>query len=459
MSEETSTLSLLRRAGDGPVMLEQAEPLLRDSRAIINSTAFQPHHGARLRILLTSYRSNPHSGGQGVYIRHISKALTDIGHQVDVISGPPYPELDPRIGLIKLPSLDLFAHPKPLYGLPKGRRGNRADWIEYLSHTTGGFSEPYAFGRRLVDYLRTRCNAYDIIHDNQTLCTGLLELQRLGPPVISTIHHPITKDRDHAIAAQETRLYKFLVWRWHLFLNMQKRVARRLDNIIAVSHSTYGDLIDEFGLRPEQMQVILEGIDSESFRPMPEIKRKPNRLMATASADVPLKGLVHLVEAYANLLPEFPDLELVVVGKLREGPAGQLLLNLGVKDRVQFVSGISNEELCRLYAAATIAVCPSLYEGFGFPAGEAMAAGVPLVTTSGGALPEVAGQDCVMTPPGDSGALAAAIAGLLRDPGRRAALSISGRARMVREFQWSRTAAELTAYYHQKIEQHAHRRS
>lgn len=450
MNDEAIALDLLRRA-------DLAPPLRR--RAAVDSPTVQPHGKRPLRILLPSYRSHPHTGGQGVYIRHVSRALADLGHLVDVISGPPYPELDQRIGLIKLPSLDLFAHPKPLHGLPRERRGNLTDWIEYLSHNSGGFAEPYTFGRRLVGYLRANAGAYDIIHDNQTLCTGLLRLQRLGPPVISTIHHPITKDRAHAISAQETAFFRFLVWRWHLFLNMQKRVARRLENIIAISHSTYRDLIGEFGLRPQQMQVILQGIDSDCFRPLPEIQRLPNRLMATASADVPLKGLIYLVEAYASLLAEFPGLELVVVGKLRDGPTGRLLRKLDIKDRVRFVSDLDTSAINRLYAEATIAVSPSLYEGFGFPAGEAMAAGVPLVATTGGALPEVVGPDGVLVRPGDSAALAAAIAGLLRDPERRAAMGNSGRARILREFQWSRTAAQLSAYYYQKIDAHAHRRS
>lgn len=456
MSDEAVTGYLLRQADFAPARRERPDPSVR--LAPVGGSPLA-HRERPLRILLPSYRSHPHTGGQGVYIRHLSRALADLGHHVDVISGPPYPELDPRAGLIKLPSLDLYAHPKPLSGLPPERRGNRTDWIEYLSHTSGGFPEPYTFGRRLAAYLRARPNSYDIIHDNQTLSTGLLELQRMGFPVISTIHHPITRDRAFAIAAQKTLFYKFLVWRWHLFLNMQKRVARRLDNIVAVSHSTHDDLIREFGLRREQMQVILEGIDSDSFRPMPEIRRKTNRLMATASADVALKGLVYLIEAYASLLPQFPDLELVVVGNLREGPAASLLRKLGIEDRVKFFSGIGSAEICRLYAETTIAVCPSLYEGFGFPAGEAMASGVPLVATTGGALPEVTGKDAVLVPPGDAAALAGAIAGLLRDPAQREALGIRGRARMVREFQWSRTAAQLSEYYHQKIETHAHRRS
>lgn len=426
------------------------------ARAVGIDATMQAKLTARpLRILLPSYRSHPHTGGQGVYIRHLSKSLVDLGHHVDVISGPPYPELDPRVGLIKLPSLDLYAQPKPLLGFPRAQWGSAVNWIEYLSFASGGFPEPLTFGRRLVDYLRQTRASYDIIHDNQTLCTGLLELRDMGYRVISTIHHPITKDRALAIAAQKNPWYKFLVWRWHFFLNMQQRVARALDDIVVVSQSTYRDLIDEFGLRPAQMEVILEGIETEKFHPLSDVARKPNRLMATASADVALKGLVYLIRAYARLLPEFPDLELVVVGSLRKGPTDDLLQQLGIKDRVRFVSGITDADINKLYAEATVAVSPSLYEGFGFPAGEAMAAGVPLVATTGGALPEVVGDAGVLVPPGDAAALADGIAALLRDPARRAHLSEAGRARVLREFQWSRVGMELTQYYYARMDRHA----
>ncbi len=418
-----------------------------------------PHRGRPLRILLPSYRSDPYTGGQGVYMRHFSRALVDLGHHVDVISGPPYPHLDPRVGLIKLPSLDLYAARYPSFGLPRKRWKNSVDWIEYFVHMSGGFPEIYTFGRRLADYMRGRTQDYDLVHDNQTICPGLLDLQRMGLPVVSIIHHPITMDRKLAIEAQTNPFYKFLSWRWHRFVNMQIRVARQLPHIIAVSKSTHRDLMAQFGVKPEQMEIIFEGIDCETFRPMPEIPRKPNRLMATASADVALKGLVYLVQAYGKLLRDFPDLELTVVGKLRAGPTERLLDKLGIKSKVRFVSGVTDEEIRRLYAETTVAVSPSLYEGFGFPAGEAMACGVPLVATTGGALPEVVGDAGVIVPAGDADALAAAIAGLLRDPAKRELLGPLGRERIVREFSWPLCARNLTEYYYRVLDQHAHHRN
>ncbi|MGK2873394.1 MAG: glycosyltransferase family 4 protein [Alphaproteobacteria bacterium] len=418
-----------------------------------------PHRDRPLRILLPSYRSDPYTGGQGVYMRHFSRALVDLGHHVDVISGPPYPHLDPRVGLIKLPSLDLYAAKWPSFGLPLDRWKNPVDWAEYFIHMSGGFPEIYTFGRRLADYMKDRVHEYDLVHDNQTICPGLLDLQRMGLPVVSIIHHPITMDRKLAIESQTNPFYKFLSWRWHRFVKMQIRVARQLPNIIAVSKSTCRDLIAQFGVKPEQMEIIFEGIDCETFRPMPEIARKPNRLMATASADVALKGLVYLVRAYGKLLKEFPDLELVVVGKLRAGPTERLLDKLGIKSKVRFVSGVTDDEIRRLYAETTVAVSPSLYEGFGFPAGEAMACGVPLVATTGGALPEVVGDAGVIVPAGDADALAGAIAALLRDPAKRELLGPLGRERIVREFSWPLCARNLTEYYYRLLDRHAHNRN
>jgi glycosyltransferase involved in cell wall biosynthesis len=407
-----------------------------------------------LRILMPSYRSHPHTGGQGVYMRHVSRCMADLGHQVDVISGPPYPELDPRIGLIKLPSLDLYAKEKVFLGLPAYPKDEVKDWtdvLEYLLHISGGFGEPYTFGRRLSAYMRTCKKQYDVVHDNQTLAYGLIDLKRMGIPVVGTIHHPITKDRDIAVAHADTISLNLLTRRWYSFLKMQMKVARQLDPVIVVSESTRRDVQSEFKIDEDKLSLVYHGIETDKFRPLPHIKRKPNRIMTTTSADVPIKGLLYLVRAYAELLKEFPDLELLTIGKLREGPAEKLIRELGIGKNIKFVSGVSDEEIVELYAETTIAVCPSLYEGFGFPAGEAMSSGVPVVSTTGGSLPEVVGDAGVLVPPGDASALAAGIAGLLRDPKRRDILGAKARERILREFVWSKTGENLVKIYRQAI--------
>mgnify|MGYP001191274088 FL=1 len=399
-----------------------------------------------LRIALLGYRSQPYGGGQGIYLKYLSKALVDAGHRVDVISGPPYPHLDPRVPLIKLPSLDLFEN--GLGSLRPRHLASYTDMVEWTSKLTGGFAEPYTFGRRAVKYLRRHRGRYDLVHDNQSLSYGMLALQRLGIPLVSTIHHPITHDLRLALDAARSPVERLLIRRWHSFLHMQKRVARGLDHVVTVSECSRRDIGADFGIDPARVDLVYNGIDTAVFRPLPDTPRHPRRLMATASADAPLKGLRYLLLAYAELLRDDPGLELLVIGRPQPGgKTEQLLDRLGLAGRVRFESGISTETLVQRYAEATVAVVPSLYEGFGLPAGEAMACGVPVVATDGGALPEIVGDAGVTVPRGDAAALAAALRGLLRDPARRQALGIAGRRRIVDNFSWSVCAGAMVAYY------------
>ena len=139
-----------------------------------------------LKVCLLGYRSNPYSGGQGIYIKFLSKALVDAGHSVDVISGEPYPELDERVRLIKLPGLNLFEANNHVTALRPKHLLSYTDFFEWFSMLTGGFPEPYTFGRRLVRYFKRNRPGYDIVHDNQSLCYGTLKLQKMGVPVITT---------------------------------------------------------------------------------------------------------------------------------------------------------------------------------------------------------------------------------------------------------------------------------
>jgi glycosyltransferase involved in cell wall biosynthesis len=425
------------------------------SSSTANATRTMPPADAPLKILLPSYRSHPFTGGQGVYMRHVSKALVEMGHSVDVISGPPYPVLDPRVKLIKLPSLDLYEREKNRFGFPNPPWSDMKTWVdyyEYVAHVSGAFPEPYTFGERLYQYMKDKIGDYDVVHDNQTLCWGLLKVKNLGLPVAGTIHHPITMDRRIAIAAADSWKLNLLTRRWYSFLGMQKKVARLLDPIIVVSDSTRRDVSVDFKVPIERMETVHHGINLEQWRPLPDIEREDNRLIAVASADVPLKGLIYLIEAYALLLKERPDLRLTVVGSLREGQTKKRLLKLGILDKVEFLSGLSDDEISDLYAKCTIAVTPSVYEGFGFPVGEAMASGIAVVSTTGGSLPEVVGDAGLLVPPQDPEALAEAINSLLNDPEERARLGVAASHRIVSQFDWAHTAQKVTKIYRRAIE-------
>lgn len=370
----------------------------------------------------------------------------EAGHSVDVISGPPYPHLDPRVRLICLPSLDLFEN--GLGSLRPRHLRSLSNIIEWCSKLSGGFAEPYTFGRRAVKYLRAHRHEYDLVHDNQSLSYGMLQLQAMGIPLVTTVHHPITSDLRIALGAAKRWWERLLIRRWHSFLHMQKKVVRRLHHVVTVSDCSRQDIARDFGLQPAGIDLVYNGIDTAEFRPLPDIPRRARRLMATASADAPLKGLRYLLRAYASLLPRYPDLELLLVGKPQPGGRTERLLgHLGIADRVQFVSGISTEQMVAYYAEATVAVVPSVYEGFGLPAGEAMACGVPVVSTDGGALPEVVGDAGVIVPAKDVSALAEAIAGLLENPARRVALGAAGRERIVEQFSWEVCARQMSRYY------------
>jgi glycosyltransferase involved in cell wall biosynthesis len=406
------------------------------------------HLSKPLHIALLGYRSHPHVGGQGIYLYYLSKALVDLGHRVDVISGPPYPELDSRVGLIQLPSLDLYAHPHPTRALKFKHLFSWTDFYEWWSKLTGAFGEPYCFGRRLVKFFQKNPMPYDIIHDNQSLCYGLLDVQKQFHNLVVTIHHPVTRDHELAIAAATNNNQRILINRWYSFIGMQKKVVKQLQHIITVSKQSRQDIQQAFACDAEKITVIGCGVDTELFCPQENIERLAFRLITTASSDQPLKGLTILLNAIANIKPEFPELKLVVVGRLKEdGDTEKELEKLQLQDIVEFKSGISTEELVQEYAKASLAIVPSLYEGFGLPAAEALASGIPLISSDGGALPEVVGDAAYLVRAGNVDDLTKAIRNLLNDKNLRQAFSEKGRQHSLQQLSWKKVAEKMADYY------------
>ena len=404
-----------------------------------------------LRIAYLSYRGKPHCGGQGVYTRHLTKALSDLGHSVEVFSGQPYPVLDERVPLTALPSLDLYNDHYPMRKARIWELKTRWDLVEVAAFNTGTFPEPLAFSLRAWDHLRHRRDDFDLVHDNQCLGWGLVLLQqRVGFPVLSTIHHPITVDRRLEIAHARTLWESFSMRRWYAFTKMQGRVARRMNHIMTVSESSKVDIAADHKVDPEHIHVVPVGVDPEMFRPVPGVRRVPGRIVTTASADVAMKGLKYLLEAVAKLRTE-RNVELVIIGRPTEGSASaDLFAELGLTDCVSWVHGVSDERIVELYSEAEVAVVPSLYEGFSLPAIEAMSCGVPLVTTTGGALPEVAGshgETCFQVPPGDGEALAAMLGTVLDQPDVRDRVGANGRQRVIDQWSWHHTAEQTVDQY------------
>lgn len=410
-----------------------------------------PVNNRPLNICLLSYRSNPHCGGQGVYLKNLSRALKDLGHHVEVISGPPDPQLDGDIPLHQLPGLDLY-NPADPFRVPRlDELIDPVNLIEWLGVSTMGFPEPFTFGLRAYRYLRRRLRTFDIVHDNQSLSYGLWAINK-KVPTIATIHHPITIDRKIAIRAESAPLQKMKQWRWHSFIGMQKRVSRSLDTIITVSRSARDDICRDFNIRPAQFRIVPNGIDTGLFYPIAGIARKKNRIIVTNSADTPLKGLFFLFQAVAQLA-QTRTVEVTVIGAPKEnGRIVNLIRQLDIGHLIHFTGRIDNGEFVRQYARATVAVVPSVYEGFGLPVGEAMACGVPVVSTTGGALPEVVGDAGILVPPADHGALARAIGEILDNPQRAGDLGRAGYQRVQKHFTWSKAAQNTAAAYREVID-------
>lgn len=418
--------------------------------------------GESLQVALLTYRGTPTCGGQGIYIRHLSRELVALGHRVEVFSGQPYPVLDPGVELTKLPSLDLYREPDP-FRLPHPKEfKSRIDALEFALMCTGAFPEPLTASLRTARVLHpstwTHHRRYDIVHDNQGLGRGLEKLrQALAPlkvPVVATIHHPITVDRRHDLAAAGNPWRRFTKRRWYSFLPMQQEVAQQLDGVLTVSDLSQGDIPREMGIAPEKVHMVPLGVDPAVFFPDSRAA-VPGRIIVVTSADVPLKGLMVLLDALAKLRVERPQAHLVCVGRAKpNGPADRRLDELGLRDAVTFRSDLSQDEVVALMQSAEVAAVPSFYEGFCLPAVEEMACGLPLVATKVGALPEIVGSDGttgLLVPPGDAGALAHALGELLDRPELRARLGAAGRLRVQERFTWRAAAAGTAEWYRERI--------
>ena len=364
-----------------------------------------------------SYRSAPFGGGQGVYVKNLSKALTNLGHKVTVFSGPPYPDLDKEVDLIESPGLNLFEtfnFKDRIYTFIRQKNKTFTDFYEFLSVLAGGFPEMKIFGKRAKKHLLK--NNYDVVIDNQSISYAMEYIQ-ITSPLIEVIHHPITKDLNHELATSKNIIYKISRYRWYSFLKMQKKVAPKLRNILTVSESSKRDIIADFKVSSNNISVINNAIDTSIFRPYPDVKRKPHKLITTASADVPLKGLDYSLYALASLKEEFSDIELSVIGMPRVGGhTERIIKELDLSQRINFKTNLTKEEIAEEYAESSIAIVSSLYEGFGYPVGEAMSCSIPLIATNVASIPEITEDFATLIPTKNHEALASAISEIFSKP-------------------------------------------
>ena len=392
-----------------------------------------------MNIAILSYRSAPFGGGQGIYVYELSKVLKEIGHNVDVISGPPYPELIADVELIKLPGLDLFStfnfrERLKIFFTKKNKSPD--DWYEFGSTLMGGFPELKTFGNRAHSFLADK--NYDAVIDNQSISYGMIDIQK-SKPLIEIMHHPISKDYFYDLKFAKGFLQRVSKMRWFSFLKMQKKVAKQINVVVTPSLNSKQDIHNDFKVPMRNIHVIPNGIDSDIFCSFPNIVPRANGVITTASADVPLKGLDFSLHAIARLKSEYPDINLTVIGSPRTGGhTERLIKRLKLEDQVSFKTNLTKKEITQEYAKSTVAVVSSLYEGFGFPVGEAMACATPLVATNVASIPEITGSFAQLISAEDVDAIYQGIKNIFQNPQKYKIQAESGREHIIENFNWTK---------------------
>jgi glycosyltransferase involved in cell wall biosynthesis len=401
-----------------------------------------------VRIALLTYRGNMFCGGQGIYAAYLAREWQRAGHEVHVFAGPPLPDLEPGIPLHEIPNDNVFGLDHPDFFDPKkpfSLLKPLSLWELGVSRF-GVFPEMQTFGFRLLRRWREFQNRYhfDIVFDNQCLSWGLLGIQAAGTPVVSVIHHPLHIDRE-ADFRIDPRLSKKIRRTLYFPLFMQEQVAPRLSKIVTVSEASRVEIERYFGIPQKQVEVVYNGTDSDLFRPMPEVEKEADLLFVGRTEDRK-KGIGTMIEA-VSLLPKHIKLKIVDGRIPDDGLVPKLIRRFGIEDRVIIRKEMfSVPDLVRQYSTARVALVPSFFEGFGFPASEAMACGLPVIANAAGALPEVIGTDGRtgrLVPERNARAMADAILDVLSEPGRAEQMGREARARIQNVFQWSDAAANM----------------
>ena len=413
-----------------------------------------------MKVCFLLHQGKMHSGGQGVYLYNVTKEIANLGHEVHVMAGPPYPEIAPGITSERVPNFNLFdvlgtidpeffhsRHPREFF--------RPLNFYELVTSRYGMFSGMSAFSMRAYDRFRRLQpeRHFDIVHDVQALGYGVLMIKASGMPVVANVHHPLTVDRRNAVLQAKTLREKV---RWIVFYPffMQHVVMKRLDKIITGSYRSAESVQQAFNVPASHIEVIHDGVDTDTFRPLDNVEKQPNSILFVGNSEDRNKGARYLVEAL-HLLRREIDFHLTFVDRPRESLelVPSLVKKWGLQSRVTFTGRVSTEELARLYNRTEILVSPSMYEGFGLPAAEAMACGVPVVATTAGAFPEVIadGETGWLVTPGDARALAGAIKRLMADPEQRAKMGAAARRRMQERFTWRETARKTVALYEERL--------
>ena len=391
-------------------------------------------------------------GGQGVYIYYLSQELHRLGHEVHVMSGPPYPQVADGVKLHKLKSQSVLS---PKYGSSNGHAPIRSfiDLYEYASTSLGVYSEPFTFSMRAYQEIKKLAPEikFDIIHDNQCLGYGLHLIKELQLPLVATIHHPIGIDRFADFILSRSRMERLKRrWFYSFYVPMQSLVGRGVDRVITVSKCSAQEIERLMNIPASRMKVVYNGVDTNHFRHYNGTTKKPNSIVFVGNTEDRKKGIIHLLQAIDLIKKECRvDLTIVDGGAPDTNYAQHLVKEYGLENQVTIVRRLERDQLVKRYLEANIAVVPSLFEGFGFPAAEAMACELPVIATTAGALPEIVsdGENGILFDPGDVPALASAIKRLLEDNDLRLSMGHASRRIAEDKFNWEQAARQTLDVY------------
>ncbi len=409
-----------------------------------------------MRVCLLCYRANPYCGGQGIYLKYVAEELARQGHEVHALVGPPWPLPMKGVTVHRLDNKQYFI--RKGFNIIEEREPfsifSPLNAYEYLSTRLNSFSEINAFSLRAYLYLRKISDriTFDIIHDNQCLGYGLLLMKSLGIPVVATIHHPLSIDLENVIERGASFVSKAKAVMFYPIM-MQKIVSRRLDHIITVSEDSKRMNHTYFGVPLDKQTVAYNGLDRSIFRPIPGIKRRKGKILFVGNVEDGKKGFAYAAKALPHVKGE-ATLTVVDGGAPHHQKTDLLLKNLGIGHKVFFTGKITEEELVRHYNESELVLVPSIYEGFGFPAAEAMSCGAPVIASDGGALPEVVGDAGIIVPARNHLALADAINNVLGDKKLLSKMSKAGIARVQTHFTWEKAVRTMAEVYEKII--HAH---
>ena len=385
-----------------------------------------------------------------------------MGHEVEVIASPPYPEVSEGVTLHRLKSLSVY-HPESSLRANLAKVRNPLGLYEVLFTRLGMFIEPLPFSIRAYARIKEICKQrpFDIIHDNQGLGYGLLLMQGLNIPVVATIHHPLHIDRNADMKQANGLIEKWRIRKFYSFIRMQAYVTRRLERIVTVSQSSSEEIQRFFKIPADKLRIVYNGIDTEMYQTNKHGNKERNGLIMVGNTDDRKKGVIYLLEAMQLL--EGNGVKLTIVDDAERhssyaddvGPLPsyglKLVKQFNLNGQVRFTGRLTREELVEQYAAAEIAIVPSVYEGFGLPAAEAMACGTPVISSDGGALPEVVGDAGILVPSEKADALAAAIKQLLGDKQTQQRMGEAGRKRVEDQFSWEKAARKTLEVYQESL--------